>query len=392
MVTFPGRSRSAWRHRKRVPLPAARLTQNHVDVGASANLAAKIMEEARLAHNQGRISQAALAALSTMEEAGEPAAVLWPWFIMAECGVPSATWLPTTHHDNDVPVLDGMPSATAFFEDFVLPSRPVVLRGALNLAMRPARDLADVDYLRRRCGHRRIPVKSLPREDLEGRRVFVTDPDTRLPFSAFLDAMSAAERDRTSKCPFYLGKIPLKSELPELDLDLQQAVPSSPWPPRLYERCFGPLSPEGVFTYLGCSRNVTATHFDNSENLMLCIHGTKRLWLFPPSDTPFLSPAADLARASRADAPPFCKWTDLPADLQGAFPALARASPVEVLLEAGDALYLPACYWHCVEGSEGRNMILSYWFGLHPRKAAQEQGGCADKWREWVHNWPAPVE
>ena len=37
-------------------------------------------------------------------------------------------------------------------------------------------------------------------------------------------------------------------------------------------------------------------------------------------------------------------------------------------LEAGDVLYLPQCWWHCVEGSVERNMILNYWLRIHPSK------------------------
>ena len=48
--------------------------------------------------------------------------------------------------------------------------------------------------------------------------------------------------------------------------------------------CFGALHEGGVHTYFGCDRNVTPTHFDGFENLLVCLCGTKRLWLYPPSD------------------------------------------------------------------------------------------------------------
>jgi hypothetical protein len=143
--------------------------------------------------------------------------------------------------------------------------------------------------------------------------------------------------------------------------------------------------------YLRCEQQVTATHFDNSENVLVCFHGTKRLWLYPPSDTPHIYPAAGRARTTRADAPPFRTLDELPDELRATFAHIARArGPLEVRLHAGDVLYLPACWWHCVEGSKERNMILTYWFGLHPRKAAQERGGPAAKWAAWVDSWPCP--
>ena len=132
--------------------------------------------------------------------------------------------------------------------------------------------------------------------------------------------------------------MPLRAELPEL-AELIEAAGGSPVSP--LAACFGPLIPKGLFTYFGCDRNVTATHFDRSENLMLCVCGTKRLWLYPPSDAAALYPVPH-KDGSRAAAPPFQAYGELPPRLQGAFPRLQGARPVEVRLAAGDVLYLPA--------------------------------------------------
>ena len=136
--------------------------------------------------------------------------------------------------------------------------------------------------------------------------------------------------------------------------------------------------------------DLRCTHFDTSENLMLCVCGSKRLWLYPPSDTPYVYPAAQKERTSRADVPPFCRVHELPHELRETFAAVAHASPVEVVLRAGDLLYLPAGWWHCVEGSTERNMILNWWYFVHPQKAARDPCGPARKWKNWVHTWPAP--
>ena len=144
-------------------------------------------------------------------------------------------------------------------------------------------------------------------------------------------------------------------------------------------------------------RQVIATHFDPNENLLCCLSGKKRFWLYPPCDAAFLypSPASD---GSRASAPPFQLHDELPPPVRGAFADVARTrGPVEVRLEAGDAFYLrklrrgfelnaspfasrtllphvasplPTAvgWWHCVEGSVERNMILNFWMKVHPQK------------------------
>ena len=158
--------------------------------------------------------------------------------------------------------------------------------------------------------------------------------------------------------------MPLKAELPELDEDICCAPTC---PKRALGACFGDQVPAGTFTYFGCDRNVTSTHFDRAENLLLCVYGSKRLWLYPPSDAPFLYPAGK--DASRSAAPPFQRYADLEPRVQGTFPQLVHASPIEANLVAGDVLYLPSCWWHCVEGSRERNMILNWWMSLHPKKS-----------------------
>jgi len=132
-----------------------------------------------------------------------------------------------------------------------------------------------------------------------------------------------------------------------------------------------------IYTYFGSARNVTPVHYDTFENILVCLYGTKRLWLYPPSDTPFVYPVltrdatGKMTRTSRAAAPPFQTLDELPAALHGTFPLLAQARPVEVNLGPGDVLYLPACWWHCVEGSADRNMILAWWFSMHADKRCE---------------------
>ena len=78
---------------------------------------------------------------------------------------------------HEVPVLHSLPTATAFFTAHVLPSLPAVLRGVVNAqTFPPMANFPHLGYLRRRCAHRRVSVKSLALEDQEGRPVFVSEP------------------------------------------------------------------------------------------------------------------------------------------------------------------------------------------------------------------------
>ncbi|CAE8622799.1 unnamed protein product, partial [Polarella glacialis] len=182
---------------------------------------------------------------------------------------------------DEVAVLETAPSAEDFFSHFVLPGRPVVVRSALDAErFPPLAHLPDFGFLRERCSHRRVLVKSLGFCDEEGRPQFMSDPELKLPFLAYLEAIEAYEKHRTL-VPYYLGKVPLRAELPELADEVEAAATC---PRREYGSCFGELLTEGVFTYFGCGRNTTTVHHDAHENLMLCLCGTKRLLLYPPGD------------------------------------------------------------------------------------------------------------
>ncbi len=38
-----------------------------------------------------------------------------------------------------------------------------------------------------------------------------------------------------------------------------------------------------------------------------------------------------------------------------------QATVFDVTLHAGDALYLPACWWHAVSGGDGPNISFIHW-------------------------------
>jgi len=129
-----------------------------------------------------------------------------------------------------------VPDVRSFFESFVLPSRPAVVRG-LAAAHRfpPSARFADFGYLRRLSGRRQVTVRAKSFDDQAGRRHFPTVAECPLPFSRFLDAIEQSER-HDSKMPFYLGGVALASALPELS----EAVAAEAWSPgQHFSSCFG---------------------------------------------------------------------------------------------------------------------------------------------------------
>ena len=146
----------------------------------------------------------------------------------------------------------------------------------------------DDDHLKRMCGHRDVLVRTTCIPDGAGRHVFIEGGAHMGKFGTYIDAC-AASRARGEPPRQYTGKIELRKFLPEMHAELAD----SPTNPQIkYGALFGDVTEMGVIMYFGGGRNTTKTHFDPFDNLMLVVDGTKKLWLWPPSDAESLYPCA----------------------------------------------------------------------------------------------------
>jgi len=119
------------------------------------------------------------------------------------------------------------------------------------------------------------------------------------------------------------------------------------------------------------TRTRIAAHNDVPDNLACVAVGRRRFTLFPRQQFPnlYLGPI-DNTPAGRA-----ISMVDFHAPDFAAHPrfrdALEHGQVAE--LEAGDALYVPAMWWHHVEGLAPFNVLLNYWWRQSPRWLGQPQ-------------------
>jgi hypothetical protein len=105
---------------------------------------------------------------------------------------------------------------------------------------------------------------------------------------------------------------------------------------------------------------VTPAHFDESHNIACVVSGRRRFTLFPPEQIANLY-IGPIGYAPTGTPISLVSFRDPDLDRFPRFKeALAAAQIAE--LEPGDALYMPALWWHHVESLDKHNMLVNYWW------------------------------
>lgn len=148
-------------------------------------------------------------------------------------------------------------------------------------------------------------------------------PDRAMRDMLLRDYLDLAPPDAAPDLPPYVGNLALR-ELNRL----------CHWP-----TWFDKMGPPRF--WIGPARTVTPLHCDYDDNLFAQLWGRKRIFLAPPHHDVFLYPrqANPLLFGSPVDpeAPDFAR-----------FPLARQAALVEIIVEPGDMLYVPAGWYHQV--------------------------------------------
>lgn len=131
--------------------------------------------------------------------------------------------------------------------------------------------------------------------------------------------------------------------LPELTADLE--------PPDVYRHAAWRNSR----FWLSGPDTASPLHRDVAENVFLQLLGRKRFYLYSPAATPWL-----YSYPLRSALPNFSRFDPEQPDYDR-FPLSREVRPLEVILEPGDALYLPSRWWHQVRSLDV-SVSFNYWF------------------------------
>ena len=168
--------------------------------------------------------------------------------------------------------------------------------------------------------------QQVPLPRLLGQLLKLAEQGAQAPHAIYANAAAAPEH------------LPGWSEANPLDLPPEDAVP------RLW---------------IGNATQV-ATHFDASPNLAVSVAGRRRFTLFPPEqvgnlylgpiDNTLAGPPSSMVDPDAPDLERYPRFAE----------ALAHAQVAE--LEPGDALFIPAIWWHHVRAFDRLNVLVNYWW------------------------------
>ncbi|RAK52172.1 cupin-like domain-containing protein [Phenylobacterium deserti] len=160
------------------------------------------------------------------------------------------------------------------------------------------------------------------------------------------EALNRIARNAAPASPetLYLGSIPADAHLP--GFSAANRAPSIP--PGVEPRIW-----VGNASHVAC-------HYDTFDNLACVVAGQRRFTLYPPQavadlyvgpiDHTMAGQPVSLAAAAEPGDPRYPR-----------FEAVRDQAEV-VVLEAGDALYLPKLWWHQVEATQPVNLLVNYWW------------------------------
>ena len=241
--------------------------------------------------------------------------------------------------------------AARFAAEIVTAQRPVVLRGlaagwpAVRAA---ATDAGLADYLR--GFDQGAPVEAMVGAPVIGGRFFYDETASRLNFERrrvtldqVLKGLLDLAGDPAPPC-IYVGSTPIPSVLPGFARDNVLSLLGPEVTPRLW---------------LGNATTVQ-THNDLSDNLACVVGGRRRFTLFPPDQVAnlYIGPL-DFTPAGRP-----ISMVSLEAPDLERYPRFARALDYALTAELGpgDAIFIPAMWWHHVQSLGTLNLLVNYWW------------------------------
>ncbi|CAE6471543.1 unnamed protein product [Rhizoctonia solani] len=298
------------------------------------------------------------------------------------------------------------------FARIVNVGRPVLFRNTPNAKDLPALTRWTDDHLGTVMGGRKLSIAVTPngRADAlhtlpNGACYFVEPHTEQMTMQELLQTIKESERDASNEV-YYLqsqnGNMystvdfesgPDHTSNSELCPELLSDVPREiSWASEALGR-----TPDAVNVWIGGSRSVTSVHSDPYENVYSVIRGSKHFTLLPPTEgytlreqrvphAKYIRPAPSSPLEIEPIPDSTVRWAEVDPTLSY-ISGTEIGAPLRVTVKAGDALYLPAGWWHHVAQSGDREsgicIAVNWWYDVEMR-------GMTWTWMSFLRRMGAP--
>ncbi|KAI0081802.1 Clavaminate synthase-like protein [Panus rudis PR-1116 ss-1] len=274
----------------------------------------------------------------------------------------------------------GIPSGLEFSK-WLRIARPVLIKGC---AAPKALAKWSTEYLATQCADSPISVAVTPngRADAitkgpDGKQYFAEPHIEQMTMRSFLSTLNTEDEQtevrylQSQNGNLYTSDEGQESEFHALLADVPNDLP---WCSEALES-----PPDAVNLWIGNSKSITSVHSvaDPYENIYSVIRGSKTFTLLPPTEGWCMQertyPHARYERASdaslvlvpSAESTPPIRWSSIldPSDHANLPP---QAHTLQITVNAGESLYLPAGWWHYVRQT-GLTIAVNYWYDLESR-------------------------
>lgn len=172
-----------------------------------------------------------------------------------------------------------------------------------------------------------------------------------------------------AQCPILLASSTSSKELQPGPLHaLWQDIVTMP-------RCLASFPLTHVNLWASKQACTSSLHYDPHNNMLCCVEGQKQIRIVPPSFAPEIKAQKafhDSANHAGADLWDILSWTS-----KGQKVVDLGEYPQEFILNPGDALFIPAGWWHQVKSKQGTLAVNFWWTGEFDQLLGS--GGASDE-------------
>lgn len=238
------------------------------------------------------------------------------------------------------------PTRRDFTRDYLSRGRPVILEGVAQDW--PALSRWTPEYFRTRFGSRKVSIEiwadEAPGASAESH---FSHEVKQMPLAEYLDLIAANDTGKR----YYLAQSAVTDVAPELLEDLRDLPYYPAWIRKLVQPVLMFFGPEGT---------VTPFHYDPTHNILVQVRGRKRVVMVSPDQSGLLYHPYKLREMERYNYSP----VDPLALDEARFPLYLKTRRLEFVLEEGEALFIPAGWWHHVVSLAPSVNVTFWWVTL----------------------------